>query len=85
MNDDAVSRTPDTWLVREINSVGRSINIVGHAMETLWLKTEMVLGCFALSVREMFTRRSRQIPQSIDICNLISIGLSGVPRDKGLD
>jgi len=47
MNDDAVSRTPDTWLVREINSVGRSINIVRHAMETLWLRMEMVLGYFA--------------------------------------
>ena len=85
MNDDAVSRTPDTWLVRGINYVGRSINIVGHAMETRWLKMGMVLGCFAPSVRGMFTRRSRQIPQSIDICNLISIGLSGVPMDKGLD
>ena len=47
MNDDAVSRTPDPWLVREINSVGRSINIVRHAMETLWLRMEMVLGYFA--------------------------------------
>ena len=84
MNGGAVSRTPDTWLVIEINSVCRSINIVAHAMETLWLKTEMVLGCFALSVREMFTRQSPKIPQSIDICNLISIGLSGVPMNKGI-
>jgi hypothetical protein len=35
LNDDAVSQTPDTWLVRKINSVSRSINIVAHAMETL--------------------------------------------------
>lgn len=52
-------------------------------METLWLKMERVLGCFALNVREMFTRRSRRTPQSSDICNSISIGLSRVPTDKG--
>jgi hypothetical protein len=85
LNDDAVSRTPDTWLVREINSVGRSISIVGHAMETLWLKMEMVLGCTAQNVREMFTRRSRQIPQPIDISKFISLGPSEFTWTKVLD
>jgi hypothetical protein len=85
MNGGAVSRTPDTWLVIEINSVCRSINIVAHAMETLWLKMERVRGCFAQNVREMFTRRSRQIPQPIDISKFISLGPSEFTWTKVLD
>jgi hypothetical protein len=54
----AVSWTPKTDPVEEINSVSRSIRIVANAMERVWSKMKIVLGCFALHVREMSTRRS---------------------------